>query len=1064
MEEREALTPSGGAWEEHFRALREAVSESFKEKPGHPAPAYLLELVRDMAGVFAMLMDHKEHRDHYLKDAGRSWLRTYQPCPWDWEAMRPVLMEKTESPYFREEDEVQVVDGWGPRPTNHGETAAWLALSKGLVWTTEGEKVKAALLHGLDGLTPFPKERPPYPAWEAMAKPEYKPLLLTSTFIAGALADALEPWDLDREPWDFMSAASVYRFLLPQEVRIGGGFPVFLPEPTAPFDEDLAGLLGPGLGVWNDLRLKGEIQGRPWEVSFGVLCGGLELNLDTKEARWAFDIFIVWGPMESRQTRRKAKEKEETRRQAPEGSVSAAVSEDTKRRALEWDEEDWTEWQLSIQSAIQEALPRFRGEGAQLQAHAIVTGTSTAALTIGGEARGEVGEPKAVSLTPEPGALTLTGQAPSLTITRPLSIPQEPTEGKRVKFLPVTLPEGPTRMDRNAKRLLQGMVDLDLPKDIMKAPTWEELVVEEAGRITEEAVACGEDPASDPRLKVEREPSGEERLVLSPKGRQALREKAGARGFREVKKDRDGLPAEWVVKHFRNPQGGYVETSLSWYSSALPLSNHARRKREEELEAALRAERVKGTPLLFDDLAGGLQAKIQTELDLLRSTIPNAMKLGDYILREFGRTGINPIRVSAGSLRHLLLAEVDPNGHAKVEAALKALTKLHFNLRITGDPELRGDSFGVFLGQVDYEPGGAGGHGEGTWTILLSPNALGVLRVFQQTKMKRAGLRQLFYYDWMKELDKEEKETLSEGWDKSPSTLIPFYDESHGFTEAQGRLIRFLESNSTLSQHGTRTDRAHLRVTKRTHPDYGKPRLYGSDFCPLIPAGVKLTGILGVKKLNAESGWRLWGTSGRATETSGARAPSLLQAMGVELPAGAGGNKRNSLTKAALEDLEAVVVRAMGGLVATLRPNGQWQTLTQAKLLPSDETGKRTLFFIFAPEGWVDRMAARHEEWSQERAVAGRGAPVKITREAPVAQGGFQEAVTETTLETEPLHLRLASSRKERKLTQAQAGALFGVSQQALGAWEKGTKPIPARLREPVLRWVETGEAPSLEG
>ena len=1072
-------------WAEHFHALRETVGGAFNGKPGLPASTYLLELVRDMAGVFAMLMDEKEHRDFYLEkiQLSPSWLRTYQPCPWDWETMAPALQE----------EKVSVFEG--PRPSHRDEAVAWLALSKGLVWTTDGKKKGVSLLHGLDGLTPFPKGRPPYPSWEEMG-PNMKPLLVHSTFLAHELGAALDLGSPEEGPWDFLSAASTYRFLLPQEVRIGGGFPVFRPSNLAPFDEDLAQLLGVEGGAWSDLRLKGEIHGFPWEVSFGVICGGLELNLETKQARWAFDVFITWGPMQTKESRAKAKKRRED---ALLDEVSLSVVEETKRQAMGWDEEDWTEWLGSILEAIQETLPRFQGQGAGLQAHGVVTSTAMATLSEGPDScdatamvEGVTGTATVggvtISIEPMPGALTLTGYAPTLTITpRPVSIPtpQEPQEKAkgRTAFLPVTLPEGQTRMDRGAKRLLLGMADLDLPKDLMKAPAWDEMVEEEAGRIITEyreenrLIEEGnnllerteeprpkKDPSQDPLLRVVRDDYGNESLVLSSKGRQALRQRAGAKGFREVKRDRDSLPMEWVVKHFKLPQGGYVETSLSWYSSALPFSTQARKKRGEELEAMLKAEAVKGTPLLFEVLEDHLQDKIQAEVGLLRNTIPDAQRLCDYILREFGRTGINPIRITSDSLRILLKAEMDPHGHSKVEAALKALTKLHFNLKITGDPELRGDTFGVFIGEATYEPGGGGGHGGGTWTIYISPNALGVLRVFQQTRMKKDGLRQIFYYDWMRDLDREEMEVLSDGWEKSPSTLIPFYDESHGFTDTQKRLIRFLESNTTMTQHGARTERAHLQVRKKKHPDHNKPRLYDSTFCPLIPKGVKLTGILGVKKdpRYAESGWRLQGTPGRATDTSGARAPSLLHAMGVEMPSGAHGNKRNSITKRAMEDLEAVVVQAMGGLVAVQRPKGAWITLDRAKLLPADTLAKDSFFFIFAPEGWVDRMANHHEKWSQDRAKAGKGWEVKIDRKTPPAPIPSIEPQEVGAGEPDSLHRRLATARKVQKLTQAQAGALFGVSQQALGAWEKETKPIPARLRETILRWIETGETPTL--
>ena len=70
-----------------------------------------------------------------------------------------------------------------------------------------------------------------------------------------------------------------------------------------------------------------------------------------------------------------------------------------------------------------------------------------------------------------------------------------------------------------------------------------------------------------------------------------------------------------------------------------------------------------------------------------------------------------------------------------------------------------------------------------------------------------------------------------------------------------------------------------------------------------------------------------------------------------------------------------------------------------------------------------------------------------------------------------PLRIRLRAARLERKLSLAEVGRLFGVSHAAVSTWETGTepdmegkvhgKPIPAELVPLVLRWVETGEAPS---
>jgi DNA-binding XRE family transcriptional regulator len=91
-----------------------------------------------------------------------------------------------------------------------------------------------------------------------------------------------------------------------------------------------------------------------------------------------------------------------------------------------------------------------------------------------------------------------------------------------------------------------------------------------------------------------------------------------------------------------------------------------------------------------------------------------------------------------------------------------------------------------------------------------------------------------------------------------------------------------------------------------------------------------------------------------------------------------------------------------------------------------------------------------------ERAEAGRGLPA--------------EAVG---LDTEPLWIRLYIARKEKKLSQAEVGRIFGVSQGTANYWERGTDPgedgkvhgkaIPADVAPLILRWVETGEAPKAE-
>lgn len=76
-------------------------------------------------------------------------------------------------------------------------------------------------------------------------------------------------------------------------------------------------------------------------------------------------------------------------------------------------------------------------------------------------------------------------------------------------------------------------------------------------------------------------------------------------------------------------------------------------------------------------------------------------------------------------------------------------------------------------------------------------------------------------------------------------------------------------------------------------------------------------------------------------------------------------------------------------------------------------------------------------------------------------------------LDTEPLWIRLYIARKEKKLSQAAVGRIFGVSQGTANYWERETDPgedgkvhgkaIPADVVPLIVRWVEAGTIPTAE-
>jgi DNA-binding XRE family transcriptional regulator len=212
------------------------------------------------------------------------------------------------------------------------------------------------------------------------------------------------------------------------------------------------------------------------------------------------------------------------------------------------------------------------------------------------------------------------------------------------------------------------------------------------------------------------------------------------------------------------------------------------------------------------------------------------------------------------------------------------------------------------------------------------------------------------------------------------------------------------------------------------------------------------------------------------TEKSGGHVPGLLAEMGYSLPPGAATVKRREIMRKALRDLQAVVEEAFGGIVAGKRGDN-WVTLKAAENLPVDIVLKSISWFIFLPPEWRKKIPQVVEAYHAERLAKGETPyQVKVTEDRRLAEAGESsrglpgEAVG---LDSEALWIRLYSTRRERKISQATVGELFGVSQQIVAGWEKGLEPgedgkvrgkaIPADVVPLLLRWIENGPPPTEE-
>ena len=640
--------------------------------------------------------------------------------------------------------------------------------------------------------------------------------------------------------------------------------------------------------------------------------------------------------------------------------------------------------------------------------------------------------------------------------------------------------EGQTRMDTGAAALVSALDGLRLPRKWGGVRRWEELEREEIDRLQEEhgdaafeEITTGPNPRKS--LLVRRYKEDGEVVTLGRDAEESLLATVGPRGFRRVYPDKDGVHREYFVRRFQAGQG-YAEVRLSWYGTASLLVEEAREK--EEAAALELRKALDGQIELFEELDTKTQTKLDSRLRWLQA-VKDGRKVMDYVLRVFGNSGLNPVHVPAWNLRTLLECENEPNGHARVEGCLEALRRLDFHFRSAGIPGQSGRAFGSFLSDVVYVPKGHGKHTDGDFYLGVSELFVGSLRVFNNPSYK-LNARELTAYDWSKKLDADVVGSLRGRYEyvRQFSTLLPHYDRAKGFTDTQGRFVRFVTSQLTRKKDGARKDRKALRVkaNAKNTKEANEPREYRRDFCPLLEDGRTYYAGLGQFSHNAETGRKLAGTGTRATKTGGARHEGLLAVMGYELPPGRASIRRVRVLHEAVADMRAVVEDALGGVVAAYFED-RWVSADEALELPAKELAARVRWFPFVPEDWRERLARDLEKYHAERKDRGE---VDYLVEVTTDRDEYERSNAERTgekradaTEGEPLRHRLHRERKLRGLRQADVARVFGVGQAVVARWEHGTapdengkvrgKPIPDAVVPLLVRWLDTGQKPTSE-
>lgn len=613
------------------------------------------------------------------------------------------------------------------------------------------------------------------------------------------------------------------------------------------------------------------------------------------------------------------------------------------------------------------------------------------------------------------------------------------------------LQDSRVRMDAWAVKAVGFFGDAKLWRKWETYKTWDELVQDEVARLRETHGESAFEAVQDIRDALLRRtwtPKGEERVDLTKEAEDDLLEYAGRVGFRRVKRDPDRIEREYLVK--RVPAGrGALTLSFTWYGQAFPLSQDAR----EEEENRLRTEKARDAVALFP-ASEDERRKRDRALELLGS-MKDAARIAPRLLTAFYQQRANPIHLPVWELYLALGCEKDPHRFSRVNAALETLRRLEYEYEADGlGPELSGRVRGSFVTEIGQSAGrGAGAHRDVDFYVNLSTWAIGCLQVFKQAGGRLKDPRRVFY-DWTAKLEKDERKAMN--YVQGFSALAPYYDAAAGLTPAQSRLRTWMEDQLTRRSDATAKGRKAHRVNASA-ADAGEPRVYTSDFCPLLEKGRGYHAALGHtnKGFFAEKGWKLKGTSQSETKTGGKRWGGLLEVLGYSLPPGRAVQAREAVAVAALKDLRAVVEEYLGGRVVGRR-EGVWLSLHEAERIRAEELLGEVYWYLLLPDDWLARAQKTFEDHHRRRYERGEtDRPVRVT----TSNAG------EVGLDAAELRVRLHAKRRERELTSDIVGKVFGVSKMTVSNWERGRDaggaPIPEDLQPLILRWIESGEGPT---
>lgn len=641
----------------------------------------------------------------------------------------------------------------------------------------------------------------------------------------------------------------------------------------------------------------------------------------------------------------------------------------------------------------------------------------------------------------------------------------------RPPTMPFEVAFGRVRVDNTSLAYVSNLHNLAFPKRLEDVPDLEALRQQEVSRLLDRH---GEAAFDNPRKEtgdksargawLKRRPAvgGGSHTQLTAEAERNLKVQEGlyGSGYRFFSKTWN---REFLTRVFQVGRKGYVEVGLSWFGIAglwTDEGQHSLRRQADELAGSLTQ------PLLFEDMN-------EKQRQIVESTLRQAeifldgQKLMRALLVQVPKQGTTVVELSAFAVRKLLGIEGEARWRDRVLGAIYALTECKF-LVDSFQTSRKFQAYGQFLAGHDYLGAGPGKHADGVFRFYVDPRFLGCLNAYAKDKPRLDSGREILEFDFGKRPAQDDARAMSYSFTDAG---LPWYHAEENFTPQQENLVAWLYQQRTLTG-SARSRRLWKGQGSNPTPapsssEARRPRLYGEEFCPLLPQDRTFHGALGRFKArqNPEAGWTLKG---------------LLPKLGYPpLPKGRAYNARAQAVREVLADFRRVVEEYLEGHMMA-RIDDHWRSLDQVEQaldtgkLSATRISKDATWFPFVPHDseqiqirkWEARLADQAEAGTTRFAYTYTNDPREAQRSRIARIEGASPSLDGKA--PEPLRNRLAAALDTRELSQEAFVELLrdqGIyegkgARRMVSYWINGKKPIRKDLVPTLEHWVETGTFP----